>query len=219
MLVSGIFCPFTIDTLRCCSQRQNSESQGHSPSGLAKSVLSKVAPTRDLHLKFRRGEEAFIRFSFLYVFSVVPKMIKSNVPPLDRNRGCSCSKKDDSKINVEPALLKVELLYILRRQWWLVMRNLLSFPISPQIGSYKSYKIDVPPTYLQKQHHIIQAHHLEIVIHGVRIRNKFDVNSHQVPTVRTFYFIAFLIWNNSPASFYLIASHFKINLLLCGCTL
>lgn len=40
----------------------------------------------------------------------------------------------------------------------------------PKIGSYKSYKIDIPTTCCQKRHHIIQTRYLEIVIHGVRIQ-------------------------------------------------
>lgn len=78
--------PFAIGTPRCCSQRQNAESQGPSSSGLARSVLSKEGSTRDLCLKFRRGKEACTHSSVLWVFNVVPKMSKSNVPPLDTVR-------------------------------------------------------------------------------------------------------------------------------------
>lgn len=40
----------------------------------------------------------------------------------------------------------------------------------PQTGSYKSYGINIPTTYRQKRHHVVQTHHLEILIHGVRIQ-------------------------------------------------
>lgn len=47
--------------------------------------------------------------------------------------------------------------------------TIVSYP-TPQIGSYKSYRINIPTTYRQKRHHIVQTHHLEILIHGVRIQ-------------------------------------------------